>query len=112
MSEYRTANDYVSDWVRANQIRERRLNDLRGADIDLRKAEQSLGKFIAPKLVKPGDVFLLWVNGRCVGVRGDILLQVTIPDSGDGYLVAWRDQESGRFIYDQPERYKNAAGSE
>lgn len=106
MSEYKTASDYTQEWVRANQIRARRLEDLQAADKDLAAAAQALGAFVAPKQVKPGEVFMMWVNGKCVGVRGDILLQVTIPDSGDGYLVAWREQESERFIYDQPERYK------
>lgn len=110
MSEYNTANDYVERWMLAQQHREQRLKDLRRADSELFEAEQLLGKFVAPKFVKPGEVFLLWVNGRCIGVREDILLQVQIPDNGGGFLVSWRDKEIGRFIYEHPERYPEISG--
>lgn len=109
MSEYATANDHVQRWVQAQQARARRLEDLRISDKELAEAAQSLGKFVSPKFTKPGEIFLLWVNGRCVGIRGDILLQVQIPDNGDGYLVSWRDKETGRFIYSQPESYRAVA---
>lgn len=106
MSEYKTANDYVQRWVRANQNREYRLGALREADKELRVSAQELGNFVAPKAVCPGEKFLLWVNGECVGVHGDILLQVEIPLAGEGYLVSWREKESDRFIYSAPESYK------
>jgi hypothetical protein len=87
--------DYLQEWHRAKQWRESREKELaRALELEA-QAGAALAAHLLPPKWNGGEVFNIWVNGRCIGALGDVMVQV-VARTSNRHEISLRDIAKGK----------------